>query len=110
MSTLRKRFRLPGPVVAWTADHGRAVLELIRLLARLSRFAWRAAPDVLALLALIHLSLAVVPVVHVWVYKCSSPRIEPRSSSRTASQPSPWPTASLSWKPGRSSIRAGTLS
>lgn len=69
MNTPGNHFRLARPVASWIAEGVRAAVELIRLLARLSRFAWRAAPGVLALLALIHLSLAVVPVVQVWVYK-----------------------------------------
>jgi ATP-binding cassette, subfamily B, bacterial len=69
MSTLPNIFRLARPVASWIAERGGPALELVRLLARLSRFAWRAAPGVLALLALIHLSLAVVPGLQVWVYK-----------------------------------------
>src|SRR5260370_35392284 len=79
MNIFPNSFPLGRPVASWTAEGARAALELIRLLARLSRFAWRAAPGVLALLAPIHLTLAVVPVGQVWVYKLLVDGVAPPS-------------------------------
>jgi ATP-binding cassette subfamily B protein len=69
MSIAANRSRLRWRAVSRIAEWGRAALELIRLMARLSRFAWNAAPGVLLCLVLVHLSLAAAPVVQVWVCK-----------------------------------------
>jgi ATP-binding cassette subfamily B protein len=57
------------PTPSWYGERYQAARGSICLFARLFRLAWRAAPGVVSLLALVHLSLAVVPLAQVWAYK-----------------------------------------